>query len=257
MAYLIDAGAAEPIALGAVADALQGTRVDPRDEKDFVALAPLVAGLARDPGALGELAVAERDRRSRGERASAGFGAYAILLYPRAGEAWSGRFVLRARFWPTRFDPLGLPAGAAPAYYDRIRTEPWPVLAAGIDGPGCESEVYARGADGRVVRQGGYRLAPTRVRLRCPASIECRRPPARRSVSIELVGTARTGGSRCYDADTGRAGPLDATPAASLRALALAFGGGDADEFLRHLTERCADHADGRDRDPDRIRNGP
>ena len=77
----IDVGDRPAMALGAMAEALEEMRFDPADVDNFVAAAPLLAGLARNRTFFGSLLVAELGSRARSQERDSGYGPQVVMLH--------------------------------------------------------------------------------------------------------------------------------------------------------------------------------
>jgi hypothetical protein len=238
MPRLIDAGEGDAIGLDALADALDSTAFDCRDEDEFAALGPLLARLGRNRSFLADLAVEELKGRCTGQTAANGYGTQVFLFRPP-----NGRYVLRANFWPARSDPVVRASGPAAFFYDMPHDHNFPFLTYGYLGPGYWSDYYEydvaalAGLPGepaglRFVERS--RLEPERLMLyRMRRDVHAQLPPDAFSVSLNILGSdpAQPWLDQ-YVFDT-RLGTIDraltCTAAEALVALAVHFEGNGAD----------------------------
>jgi hypothetical protein len=137
MPRVIAAGAGDAIGVDHLADALDAARFDARDEDSLAELGPLLARLGRNPRFLGDLVIAELERRCAGQAAENVYGAQVFMLKPP-----NGRYLLRANFWPARSDAVVRASGTTPFFYDLPHDHNFPFLAYGYEGPGYWSDYY-------------------------------------------------------------------------------------------------------------------
>ena len=113
MPLTLDPGAGDSIGLDDLADVLDASDFDPRDEASLAALGPLLGRLGRNRTFLADLVIAELEDRCSGQSAGNAYGAQVFMLRPP-----NGRYVLRANFWPARDDAVVRASGTAPFFYD-------------------------------------------------------------------------------------------------------------------------------------------
>jgi hypothetical protein len=194
MPRLIDSGEGGAIGVDELADALDATPFDCRDEEAFAALGPLLARLGRNRIFLADLAIEELKARCTGQIAANGYGAQVFLLRPP-----NGRYVLRANFWPAREDQVVRASGPAAFFYDVPHDHNFPFLTYGYLGPGYWSDYYEydvtalTGLPGepaglRFVERS--RLEPEKLMLyRMRRDVHAQLPPDSFSVSLNILGS--------------------------------------------------------------------
>jgi hypothetical protein len=192
MPRVIAAGAGDAIGVDHLADALDAARFDARDEDSLAELGPLLARLGRNPRFLGDLVIAELERRCAGQAAENVYGAQVFMLKPP-----NGRYLLRANFWPARSDAVVRASGTTPFFYDLPHDHNFPFLAYGYEGPGYWSDYYeydvaaVTGVPGepaglRFVERS--RLEPGRLMLyRARRDVHVQLPPDSFSVSLNIL----------------------------------------------------------------------
>ncbi len=194
MPRLIDPGEGGAIGVDELADALDATPFDCRDEDAFAALGPLLARLGRNRDFLADLAIEELKGRCAAQTQGNGYGAQVFLLRPP-----NGRYVLRANFWPAREDAAVRSSGPGAFFYDMPHDHNFPFLTYGYLGPGYWSDYYEydvaalAGLPGepaglRFVERA--RLEPGRLMLyRMRRDIHVQLPPDAFSVSLNILGS--------------------------------------------------------------------
>lgn len=252
MPCVIDPGQGEAIGLDELVDALDAHPFDPGDEDSFADVGPLLARLGRNPDFLAELAIVELEARCAGQAASNGYGAQSFLLKPP-----TGRYLIRANFWPALEDAAVRAGGAAAFFYDMPHDHNFSFLTYGYQGPGYWSDYYERDADAVIGVPGEpaglrfverSRLEPGKLMLyRARRDVHRQLPPDAFSVSLNILGYAPGQPwieQYRFDLDRGTiAHGLNVTPAEGLLAIAVHFGG-DAglglacDYAWRHPCER-------------------
>jgi len=251
MPRLIDPGDGDAIGVDDLAEALDATPFDCRDEDAFASLGPLLARLGRNRAFLADLAIEELKRRCAGQVAANGYGAQVFLLRPPGG-----RYVLRANFWPAREDPVVRASGPAAFFYDMPHDHNFPFLTYGYLGPGYWSDYYEydvtalAGLPGepaglRFVERS--RLEPDRLMLyRMRRDVHAQFPPDRFSVSLNILGSDPAQpwlDQYVFDLGAGTIGRvITSTGAEALLTLAVHFEGNGADLATvfarRHPCER-------------------
>lgn len=246
MPRLIDSGIGDAITLDALVDALDAAAIDPREEDGLASLGPLLAQLGRNPTFLADLAIAELEQRFAGQAHST-YGAQVFLLRPP-----TGRYVLRANFWPAAADAAFRASGPGAFFYDMPHDHNFSFLTVGYLGPGYWSDYYT--FDGAALPLPGEianlrfversRLEEGRVLLyRAHHDVHVQRPPDAFSVSLNILAYDLAQPWRDqlqFDIAGDRiARPLTAAPAEILVTLAAQFGGEDglglaAEMLARH-----------------------
>ncbi|MHA6718318.1 transposase [Sphingomonas sp. RS6] len=194
MPRLIDAGSDDAIALDDLIEALATRPIDPRDEDAFASLGPLLARLGRNRTFLADLAIDELKTRCTGQTTLGAYGPQVFLLRPP-----TGRYVLRANFWPSRGDAAMRASGAAAFFYDMPHDHNFSFLTYGYLGPGYWSDYYEYDPDALVGLPGEdvelrfigrQRLEPDMLMLyRMRRDIHVQLPPDRFSVSLNILGS--------------------------------------------------------------------
>ena len=233
MPRILDAGTGAAIGLDALADALDASSFDPRDEESLTALGPLLAQLGRNRTFLADLVIAELEARCAGQALANAYGAQVFMLRPP-----NGRYVLRANFWPARDDAVVRASGTAPFFYDLPHDHNFSFLTVGYQGPGYWSDYYDYDVDAvagvpgeaaglRFVERS--RLEEGKVMLyRARRDVHVQLPPESLSVSLNILLFDRAQpwlDQFRFDvaADTIAAG-LTTAPSEALVALAVHFG---------------------------------
>jgi hypothetical protein len=192
MPRVIAPGEGDAIGLDALADALDAAAFDVRDEDSLAAIGPLLARLGRNPRFLGDLVIAELERRCAGQVAENSYGAQVFMLRPP-----NGRYLLRANFWPARGDAVVRASGTAPFFYDLPHDHNFPFLTYGYEGPGYWSDYYDYDVDAvtglpgepaglRFVERS--RLEPGKLMLyRARRDVHVQLPPDSFSVSLNIL----------------------------------------------------------------------
>lgn len=234
MPRLIDSGRDDAMELDDLVEALEAHPFDPCDEDSFADVGPLLARLGRNPDFLVDLAIAELEMRCAGQAASNGYGAQSFLLKPP-----TGRYLIRANFWPALEDAAVRASGAAAFLYDMPHDHNFSFLTYGYQGPGYWSDYYERDADavtGVPGEQAGLRfversrLEQGRLMLyRARRDVHRQLPPDAFSVSLNILGYAPGQPwieQYRFDLDRGTiAQGLSVTPAEGLLAIAAHLGG--------------------------------
>lgn len=235
------------IGLDELVDALEASDLDVRDEASFAALAPWLAQLGRNPDFLADLVVAELEDRCSGQARTNAYGAQVFLLRPA-----TGRYVLRANFWPARDDAVVRASGTAPFFYDHAHDHNFSFLTVGYQGPGYWSDYYDYDADAvtglpgepaglRFVERA--RLDPGKVMLyRAHRDVHVQLPPDSLSVSLNILGFDRAQPWQeqfRFDVAAGTiAHGLTTAPSEALAALAAQFGGEAGRDMVEELARR-------------------
>lgn len=192
MPRLIAAGAGDPIGVAELHEALEASGVDPRDEEGFASLGPLLARLGRNASFLADLAIAELERDFAGQTGN-GYGPQVLMLRPP-----TGRFALRANFWPARDDAVVRAGGTDAFFYDLAHDHNFSFLTYGYLGPGYWSDYYRfdgaprlPGDAAGLVFEERARLEPGRLMLyRAHRDVHVQLPPDAFSVSLNVLAQA-------------------------------------------------------------------
>lgn len=251
MPRLIDPGIGDAIGVDELADALDATPFDVRDEDAFASLGPLLARLGRNRSFLADLAIGELKTRCEGQMAANGYGAQSFLLRPP-----NGRYLIRANFWPARTDPVTRASGTAAFFYDLPHDHNFPFLTWGYLGPGYWSDYYEYdvaqvtglpGEDAGLRFVERSRLEPGRLMLyRMRRDVHVQLPPDAFSVSLNILGSDPAQpwlDQYVFDMTDGTiARTITCTASEALVTLAVHFGGNGvdlaADFAQRHPCER-------------------
>lgn len=193
MPRLIDAGRDSAISLDDLVEALEAQPIDPRDEDAFASIGPLLARLGRNRTFLADLAIDELKTRCGGQATLGAYGPQVFLLKPP-----TGRYVLRANFWPARNDAATRASGPAAFFYDMPHDHNFSFLTYGYLGPGYWSDYFEYdadritglpGEDARLQFVGRQRLEPDTLMLyRMRRDIHVQLPPDSFSVSLNILG---------------------------------------------------------------------
>ncbi|WP_404367277.1 transposase [Sphingomonas sp. MMS24-J45] len=245
MPRVIDPGHGDAIGLDDLAEALDASAFDPRDEGSLAELGPLLARLGRNRSFLADLVIAELEDRCSGQSAGNAYGAQVFMLRPP-----NGRYVLRANFWPARADAVVRASGTAPFFYDMPHDHNFSFLTVGYQGPGYWSDYYEYDVDAIVGVPGEHaglrfiersRLEEGKVLLyRARRDVHVQLPPDSLSVSLNIL-TFDRAQPWCdqfrFDVAAGTiAEGLTTAPSEALVALAVHYGG----EVGRGLAEELA-----------------
>lgn len=239
----IEAGAMPAIELGDLVERLSQPDFDPTDEDCFASFGPWLAALARNRTFLGTIAVAELKDRLSGQRATNRYSAQVVMLQPP-----TGRFFIRANFWPGNDDAVMRDSGPSAFLYGVPHDHNFSFLTVGYVGPGYWSDYYEydhEQAVGRVGEKidlravGRSRLAEGRVMLyRAHRDVHNQWPADAFSVSLNVMEVSERQGwtdQYRFDVDKGEiSGILNAAPATALLALAAHLGGNGRD-LLDHV----------------------
>jgi hypothetical protein len=245
MPRLIDPGEGSAIGLDELVEALDASRFDARDEDEFASLGPLLARLGRNRSFLADMAVEELKTRCEGQSAGNGYGAQVFLLRPPGR-----RYLLRAKFWPARADPVVRASGPAAFFYDMPHDHNFPFLTYGYWGPGYWSDYYEYEVEALAGLPGECaglrfveraRLEPGGLMLyRMRRDVHAQLPPDSLSVSLNILGADPVQpwlDQYRFDLGAGTiAQALTCTAAEALVAIAVHFGGngiGLAHDLLR------------------------
>ena len=234
MPRILDPGAGDAIGLDDLAEALDASDFDPRDEDSLAALGLLLARLGRNRSFLADLVIAELEDRCSGQSAGNAYGAQVFMLRPP-----NGRYVIRANFWPAREDAVVRASGTAPFFYDLPHDHNFSFLTVGYQGPGYWSDYYEynvaalAGLPGEVA---GLRFVE-RSRLeegklmlyRARRDVHVQLPPDSLSVSLNILAFDRAQpwlDQFRFDVAAGTiAAGLTTAPSEALVAMAVQFGG--------------------------------
>ena len=232
-----------PIELGDAIAALVALRFDAAEQGAWDAALPILAGLSANRRFLGDLAVAALTTRDDGRHA---YGPPVMMLAHGVGP-----WFLRANLWPAADDALLCASGRRAFFYDLPHDHNFSFLTIGHHGPGYESDGWEvdtppLGLPGETVAlrpTGRVRLDRDRMMLyRAHRDVHAQRPPARFSVSLNLVessGRERARSQYRYDTDAGRiAGRLDVTAIEGLLPLVAHLGGGEGAGLLDEIAAR-------------------
>jgi hypothetical protein len=234
------------LSLEEAADAIAAMGFDGADEEAFVAVAPILAGLAADRAFLGTLMVEELKDRARRQERDNDYGAQVVLLHRQDG------WFLRANIWPAADDPLLRRNGAARFFYGVPHDHNFSFLTVGYWGPGYWSDAYEAddaslagvpGEPARLRFTGRRRLEPGEMRLyRAHCDVHAQDPPDHTSISLNLVGGGGTQAFRDqyrFDLESGRiAGQLAHSATEAMLALLPDLGGPEGADLLDRFARR-------------------
>ena len=220
--------------LDALVDWCESPAFDPSCEDGLAAAAPMLAALARNRHFLADAAIAELKTRCATQRRHNPYSAQVMLLRPP-----TGKYVLRAAFWPAMSDHVVRASGTAPFLYHVPHDHGFDFLTVGYLGPGYGSDYhdYDRaevvGFEGEAVRLrsvGRSWLREGRMQLyRAHRDIHTQLPPERMSISLNILASPPgQGWRRQYRFDTARGVIAQSMTVASAQLLLeLAIGCGD------------------------------
>ena len=220
--------------LDALIDWCESPAFDPSCEDGLAAAAPMLAALARNRHFLADAAIAELKTRCAPQRRHNPYSAQVMLLRPP-----TGKYVLRAAFWPAMSDHVVRASGTAPFLYHVPHDHGFDFLTVGYLGPGYGSDYhdYDRtevvGFEGEAVRLrsvGRSWLHEGRMQLyRAHRDIHTQLPPERMSISLNILASPPgQGWRRQYRFDTARGVIAQSMTVASAQLLLeLAIGCGD------------------------------
>nr|WP_301286933.1 transposase [Sphingobium sp. OAS761] len=239
-----DDGAA--VTLDDLVDWCESSAFDPSCEDGLAAAAPMLRALSRNRDFLATCAMEELKTRCAGQRRFNPYSAQVMLLRPP-----TGKYVLRAAFWPAMHDHVVRMNGAASFLYNVPHDHGFDFLTIGYLGPGYMSDYYdydparVAGVDGervalRFLERG--QLTQGRMLLyRANRDIHAQLPPPALSVSLNILASVPgQGWRRQFRFDTAQQ-RIDAcmTVASAQLLLELAVASGHAD--ARDLAEDFAD----------------
>lgn len=240
MPRVIEHAAAAPIELGALVEALETGRFDPRDEDCFAEFGPLLGSLCRNRDFLADLIVDELKQRCRTQSATNGYGPQVVLLHQ------SNAFFIRANFWPSNDDAVLQENGREAFFYHVPHDHNFSFLTAGYLGPGYWSDYYEYDYDSVIGTPGEpvdlrfverARLAEGQVMLyRAHRDVHAQLPADALSVSINIMeqspGLAYRDQYRFDTADNSVAEILNRAAVEPLLALCAHLGGGNARDLV-------------------------
>jgi hypothetical protein len=192
MPRLMEADTQEQAELGDLVESLQSSAFDPRDEDSLASFAPALKRLSNNRRFLGDLMIEELKQSCAGQLARNRYSAQVILLH---GD--SGKFLIRANFWPAEADSVVLNSGSEPFFYHVPHDHNFSFLTVGHVGPGYWSDYYeydyertegyiGEKVDLRFVERS--RLSPGTVLLyRRHRDIHSQLPPDSLSVSLNVL----------------------------------------------------------------------
>jgi hypothetical protein len=237
----------ERIELGDLVEALNDPRFDPRDEESFVAFGPLLKRLANNRAFLADIALAELKDRGARQSATNNYSSQVIMLH-RA----SGKYFIRANFWPSPRDSVFKASGTSPFFYDIPHDHNFSFLTVGYLGPGYWSDYYeydygdvvglpGEKVDLRFIEKS--RLEPGKVMLyRAHKDVHNQLPADEMSISLNIM-EATPGlpflGQYRFDVEKSMiAGILTRTATESLLAIAANHGGGNGRDLVESFAAR-------------------
>jgi hypothetical protein len=252
MPRLIATDAEESIELGDLVERLETGGFDGQDEENFASWGEDLRKLANNRSFLPGLMIAELKERCRRQLRDNQFSAQVILLH-----GGTGKFLIRANFWPALEDSVVRHSGTDPFFYGIPHDHNFSFLTVGYFGPGYWSDYYEYDYD-RVVGHPGERvdlrfversrLEPGKVMLyRAHKDIHLQLPADEMSVSINIVETAHSTlfkDQYRFDVESKTvAGILTRTSIEPMLALAAHHGGEEgadliADFAARHPSDR-------------------
>ena len=220
--------------LDALVDWCESPTFDPSCEDGLAAAAPMLAALARNRHFLADAAIAELKTRCAGQRHHNPYSAQVMLLRPP-----TGKYVLRAAFWPALAEHVVRASGTAPFLYHVPHDHGFDFLTVGYLGPGYGSDYHdydptdVVGFEGEAVRitsVGRSLLCEGRMLLyRAHRDVHTQLSPERMSVSLNILASpSGQGWRRQYRFDTARGVIAQSMTVASAQLLLeLAVGCGD------------------------------
>ena len=252
MPRVIDTATEERIELAELVERLEAGPFDSQDEDNFASWGPELKKLANNRNFLADLMIAELKQRCRGQVEGNQYSAQVIMLH-----AASGRFVIRANFWPALKDSVIRHSGTDPFFYNVPHDHNFSFLTVGYFGPGYWSDYYEYDY-GEVVGYPGEpvdlrfiersRLEPGKVMLyRAHKDVHLQLPADEMSVSLNILETSHSSAFRDqyrFDVESRTVdGILTRTSLEPMLALAAHYGGDEgmdliADFAARHPSDR-------------------
>ena len=224
------------IDLDALVDWCESAAFDPRDPEGLAVAAPMLQALGRNRDFLADFAIAELKTRCAGQRRDNPYSAQVMLLRPP-----TGKYVLRAAFWPAQNDHVVRMSGPAPFLYHVPHDHGFDFLTTGYLGPGYGSDYYSydgdvAGAAGEAVAlrfvERSYLTEGRTLLYRANRDIHAQLPPSSLSVSLNILASAPDQGwRRQYRFDIGNGAIAQCMTVASaqlLLELAVGCGSGNA-----------------------------
>jgi hypothetical protein len=241
MPRLIDAPTGDSIELGELVERLEAGGFDSEDEDNFASWGHHLKQLANNRSFLSDLMIAELKQRCRGQVEGNQYRAQVIMLH-----AASGRFVIRANFWPALKDSVIRHSGTDPFFYNVPHDHNFSFLTVGYFGPGYWSDYYEYDYDRVVGFPGEHvdlrfvektRLDQGKVMLyRAHRDIHLQLPADSLSVSLNIVETSHSTMFRDqYRFDVTNscvAGIMTRTSLEPMLTLAAHYGGGNGMDLL-------------------------
>ena len=234
------------IDLDALVDWCESAAFDPCDADALAAAAPMLQALGRNRDFLADLAIAELKTRCAGQRRTNPYSAQVMLLRPP-----TGKYVLRAAFWPAPNDHVVRMSGTAPFLYHVPHDHGFDFLTVGYLGPGYGSDYYAcdgdvAGAEGEPVAlrfvERSYLTEGRTLLYRANRDIHAQLPPSSLSVSLNILASAPDQGwSRQYRFDIDNSVIAQCMTVASaqlLLELAVGCGNGNAMDLAQDFARR-------------------
>ena len=246
MPRVIDAPTEERIELAELVERLETGDFDAEDEDNFASWGAALKQLANNRDFLAELMLAELKRRCLGQVEGNQYSAQVIMLHSA-----SGRFIIRANFWPALKDSVIRHSGTDPFFYNVPHDHNFSFLTVGYFGPGYWSDYYEYDY-GRVVGYPGEpvklrfvekaRLEPGKVMLyRAHRDVHLQLPADELSVSLNIVETSSSAVFRDqyrFDVVGSRIdGILTRTSLEPMLALTAHYGGAEGQDLLAEFAE--------------------
>jgi len=252
MPRLIETETDDRIELGDLVERLETGAFDPEDDDSVAAFGPELRRLANNRRFLGDLIVEELKANCSGQRRKNQYTPQVFVLHGS-----SGKYLIRANFWPAERDSVVVNSGKAPFFYELPHDHNFSFLTVGYHGPGYWSDYYeydyertagfsGETIDLRFVERS--RLDPGKVMLyRRHLDVHRQLPPDALSISLNILALSAASEFRHqYLFDVERSQIVKVANPSSLESLVLlaAHCGGDegrglVDDFAaRHPSDR-------------------
>ncbi|GGI77150.1 hypothetical protein GCM10007973_12560 [Polymorphobacter multimanifer] len=233
---------------------IEDNAVDPRNEDDMLAAAPLLKRLGNNRSFIADMALKELKARNNLDAIDHNYTPQTIMLTP-ANKRW----FMRCNFWPSASDHIFRSSGAKAFFYFEPHDHNFNFLTVGYKGPGYKSDYYEYDYDDVLGYPGeavplrfveSSALEEGKVMLyRAFRDVHDQRPGDAMSMSINIMENSLRGNFMDqYGFDTKTmtvSGILNRIGATALLPI-LAVAGEDDGNTLDFLTETARGHVSGR-----------
>ncbi|TFI59227.1 transposase [Sphingomonas parva] len=192
MPRLIETETDDRIELGDLIEALETGGFDPEDEESIVAFGPALRALSNNRRFLGDLIIEELKQNCSGQRRKNQYTPQVFVLHGS-----SGKYLIRANFWPAETDSVVVNSGKDPFFYELPHDHNFSFLTVGHHGPGYWSDYYEYDYERTVGYSGEKvdlrfversRLDPGKVLLyRRHRDVHRQLPPDALSISLNIL----------------------------------------------------------------------